>query len=757
MIKSLLIILAFCFVSHIEAQTTYAEYYRPQYHLSPQWGGMGDPNGMIYFDGKYHLMWWGHALSDDLVHWVEYSNFAMKGGPGGFGYWSGSVVADINNSAGFNTIQDTALVAIYTMHYDATAYEKVGISSSLNHIGFDYYAGNPVINADQKDFRDPSVFWYEPTKRWIMVIAKAVDRKIELYSSLDLKTWQFLSSFNNRGAKDQVWETPDLIELPLNNDPLNKKWVMTCGMGPNKMQYWVGNFDGTSFQLDTLDNLYTGNQVPGELFEGFESGNFGNWQITGDAFGSGPASGTLPNQQQVNSYLGKSFVNSYHNGDISTGKMISPDFQIQKRHINFLIGGGSNSLLKISLYVDGIIVASSTSQQNQETLRWNGWNVSQWKGKTAHIEIVDDATGGWGHILVDQLMFSDVLYDSHIEHANWVDWGRDFYAARAYRNYSINNKDRTVWIAWLGNWTYARSVPTNPWQGSESIPRTMQLINQGEGYQLIQHPIEELNTLRNEHYSIGNTLVSGNKPLDGIQPKWNVFELKASFKIDSKNQVFGINLAVNDSSGQKLIIGYDAGTSQIYIDRRKAGLVNFNQAFPTIMYAPTPIPADSIIDFHIYMDQSSVEVFANNYQTVLTALVYTKPTTTGISLFSDKDDATLLNLEIWKMNSIWGITPDQLPNAVPESETGGQGYFVYPNPLKEGDVLTFKTESPQLIDHGLIKLTDLYGRVVFNQVINKKYLSEIQIKGLPAKLAKGQYILQLQSDSFNRSRKIIIQ
>lgn len=756
MFKKLLIILAFCFVSHVEAQTTYAEYYRPQFHLSPQWGGMGDPNGMIFFDGKYHLMWWGHALSDDLVHWVEYTNFAMHGGPSGFGYWSGSVVVDADNTAGFNTSEDTAMVAIYTMHYDNTAYEKVGISSSLNHVGFQYYEGNPVINVDQTNFRDPSVFWHEDTQRWIMVIAKALDRTVEFYASTDLKNWEYLSSFNNRGGKDQVWETPDLIQLPLNDEQSNKKWVLTCGMGPNRMQYWVGDFDGSTFILDSLDNLYTGKQVPGDVFANFEGDSYTGWQISGDAFGTGPSIGPLPNQMEINGYLGNSFVNSFNNGDATIGKMVSPDFIIEKRHINFLIGGGSSNLLKINLYVNGSVVASTSAPQNQETFRWDGWDVSQWIGQTAHIEIVDDATGSWGHILVDQIMFSDVMYDTHTENANWVDWGRDFYAARAYRNYSNNNIDRTVWIAWLGNWTYARNVPTTPWHGSESIPRSLNLINQGKGYQLIQHPIEELNTLHDEYFSMTNTVVNGTVPVDGFKPEWNVYELKISFKINSKDQVFGINLAEDDSD-KKLVIGYDAGTSKLFIDRRKAGTVNFSQAFPTIMYASTPIPEDSILDLHIFMDQSSVEVFANNYQTVMTALVFTKPSTVGISLFAENEEATVLNFEAWKMNSIWGITPDQLPNAVPESEVPDEGLIIFPNPLKTGDILTFRTDNQVLISNGLVQLTDLYGRVVYNQTLTNTYLSDISITGLPAILTKGQYIMRLQSESLNLVEKLIIQ
>ncbi|NVO19942.1 MAG: GH32 C-terminal domain-containing protein [Bacteroidetes bacterium] len=757
MLKKLLIVLVMSMALRMEAQVLHAEYYRPQYHLSPDWGWMGDPNGMIYFDGKYHLMWWGHALSEDLVHWVQYTDNAMHGGPSGFGYWSGSVVADPENTAGFNTANDTALVAIYTMHYNTTAFEKVGISSSLNHIGFDYYAGNPVINIDQKDFRDPSVFWHEPTHRWIMVIAMAVDRKIDIYSSPDLKTWEYMSSFNNRGGKDQVWETPDLIQLPLNDNPSDMKWVMTCGMGPNKIQYWVGNFDGTSFQLDSLDNLNTGSQVPGEVFANFDGSGFENWQVTGTAFGTGPSSGTLPNQQEVKGFIGNGLVNSFHDGDATTGTLTSPDFQIQKRFINFLIGGGMSSALGIRLYVDGAVVASGKSLQNQETLRWEGWDVTQWQGKTAHIEIVDNETGGWGHILIDQIVFSDVLYNTHFEHGNWADWGKDFYAARSYRNYSSNPQDRNVWIAWMGNWAYANDIPTAPWKGSESIPRSLHLVNQGNGYQLLQYPIEEFQTLRQDPFSMTNTVVDGITSVTGFDPKWNVFEIKASFRIDSKNQVFGINLAENNLIDNRLIIGYNSGTSQLFIDRRKAGLVQFNSGFPSVIYAPTPVPVDSILDLDIFMDQSSVEVFANKNQTVMSALVFTKPSTTGISLFSENGPTTLLDFEAWKMNSIWGITPDQLPNSIHETKDSGSKGMIFPNPVRNGETLSFKSDTNPFVENGAIEVFDLYGKSVLKQELKKSYLNEIRIEGLASELNPGQYALHVQSEKLNLVSKLIIQ
>jgi len=755
MISRTLIFLLLAFSLTVEAQQSYSEYYRPQFHLSPGWGWMGDPNGMIYFDGKYHLLWWGHALSEDLVHWVEYNNFAMNGGPSGFGYWSGSVVADINNTAGFNTAEDTALVAIYTMHYDGTAIEKVGISSSLNHIGFQYYSGNPVIDIEQRDFRDPQVFWHEPTSRWIMVIAKAADHAIEIWASHDLKVWEKLSSFNEKGDKDQLWEVPDLFQLPLNDDPTNKKWVMTCGMGPNKVQFWVGDFDGHSFHLDTTDNLYTGKNIPGVVFADFEGESYGNWTVTGTAFGISPSTGTLPAQQEVNGFIGRKLINSFADGDPSTGKMVSPEFVIEKNFINYLIGGGNVNGIEISLWVEGTRVLTGKSLKNQEMLRWDGWDVSAWKEKTAHIEILDEATGGWGHILLDQIVFSNELYDTHFENANWADWGKDFYAARSYRNYDNPQVDSTMWIAWMGNWAYANNVPTTPWKGHQAIPRVLKLFHNEYGYQLRQYPIGNLAGLRTEPFILNETLISGSQELTGFKPDWNVYELKLSFKINNRYQKFGINLA-DDGQGKKLVIGYDAWTSQLYIDRRTAGLVNFSQAFPAIMYAPTPFPADSIMDLHIYLDQSSVEVFANKNQTALSALVFTKPPATGISLFSENETVTLIGLEAWNLNSIWGVTPDQLPNDIEESPAKeGQGIRLFPNPLKKGDVLSVAPATDVLIHEGTVEITDIYGRLVKTEILNNTLLSGIRIDGL-TELRRGSYFFRLQSQSINLVEKLVI-
>jgi len=139
----------------------------------------------------------------------------------------------------------------------------------------------------------------------------------------------------------------------------------------------------------------------------FESTNYGLWTATGDAFGSGPAHGTLNNQQSVTGYTGIGLVNTFRNGDLSTGTLTSPEFTIERKFITFLIGGGKHEgSTCIDLLVDGKVVSSSTGPDN-ERLEMAAWNVSLLEGKSAKIRIVDNVTGGWGHINVDQIVQRD--------------------------------------------------------------------------------------------------------------------------------------------------------------------------------------------------------------------------------------------------------------------------------------------------------------------------------------------------------------
>lgn len=284
-LKYLLLVVAFASCSSAkQANTTtttatttgaYNEPHRPQIHFSPKTGWMNDPNGMVYHNGTYHLfyqhypdstvwgpMHWGHATSKDLVHW-EHQPIALY--PDTLGYiFSGSAVADVNNTSGFGKDGKTPLVAIFTHHDPKGAkagsgtHENQSIAYSLDDgKTWTKYGNNPVLkNPGIKDFRDPKVMWFEAGKKWIMTLA-TLDR-ITFYSSADLKSWTKESEFGKEvGAHGGVWECPDLFPLNYNGQQV---WVLIVNLnpgGPNggsATQYFTGQFDGnkfTPYQTDT--------------------------------------------------------------------------------------------------------------------------------------------------------------------------------------------------------------------------------------------------------------------------------------------------------------------------------------------------------------------------------------------------------------------------------------------------------------------------------------------------------------------------
>ncbi|WP_193213465.1 glycoside hydrolase family 32 protein [Luteolibacter marinus] len=148
------------------------------------------------------------------------------------------------------------------------------------------------------------------------------------------------------------------------------------------------------------------------LVADFESAGFGDWKISGDAFGRQPATGALDGQMKVEGFLGQGFLSGFHGGDDATGKAASPPFKIERKHLNFLIGGGGHAgETCINLLVGGEVVRTATGPNVQpggsERLAWATWDLSDLAGESAHLEVVDTRKGGWGHLNIDQIVQSD--------------------------------------------------------------------------------------------------------------------------------------------------------------------------------------------------------------------------------------------------------------------------------------------------------------------------------------------------------------
>ena len=237
-----------------EFDTTNREKFRPQYHHTPAYGWMNDPNGMFYKDGVYHLfyqynpygsMWenmtWGHSTSRDLIHWEAQPLAIERDALGDI--FSGSCVVDKKQNQ---------VVAFYTSAGKCQT-QSMAISKD-NGMTFEKYAGNPVLVSTEEDFRDPKCFWNPEIQAWNLILA--VGQEMRIYSSKDLKEWKYESSFGQTyGCHDGVWECPDLIKLQVRGTD-KQKWMLICNINPggpfggSATQYFVGDFDGHKFTCE---------------------------------------------------------------------------------------------------------------------------------------------------------------------------------------------------------------------------------------------------------------------------------------------------------------------------------------------------------------------------------------------------------------------------------------------------------------------------------------------------------------------------
>lgn len=837
------------------------ETYRPAYHFSPAKNWMNDPNGMVYHKGIYHLffqhnpsgntwgnMSWGHATSTDLVHWQEQplaiSTDTQED------VFSGSVVVDKNNTSGLGTTENPPLIAIYTSAYkDASPHRGLQAESLAYSLDdgqtWTKYSADPVLNRNSANFRDPKVFWYSTAEGgyWVMAAVEALDHKVLLYKSTNLKDWTALSEFGPANATGGLWECPDLFPLAVDGDPNNVKWVMVVNINPGGVaggsagQYFVGSFDGVTFTSETTkpsDALPSGTPVAG-----FNDGTYNGWAVSNEPgnwkngpFTDAPAAGTLPGQNLVGGFVGAGLVNSFNDGDWPLGSMSSPGFTVDSDYINFLVGGGqhprvsdkldntpppgdllfngfevpdgttlaeagwtgtgdlapsyqpataggdyyigakrintfetgaapgddrqgsltspeftlsrnfvsmlvggghrspdSGQVLEAQLLVDGNVVRTLAGD-DAGALNWKGWDVSEFAGKQARLRIVDQATGGWGHLTADHVMLTDqaavprsdettvnlvvdgkvvrtatgansevldwaswnvaefrgrqaqirvvdnnrfgwghILADEftaspqparpRLNSYDWLDYGRDYYASVSFGNMP---EDKRVMLGWMNNWDYANSIPTFPWRSAMSLPREIGLTQTPDGPRLTQQAVKQVDGLASApsyRNTAGGTITPGTHALPSAA-SGDVQRIDVTFAPGTAVKS-GITLFGNGSSSTA--VGYDAATKEVYVDRANSGNVGFHPLFASVDSAPVSVDAQGNVTLRIYVDRSSVEVFAQGGLRTITDQVFPADGAKEVALFAEGGVAQLKSLTVTPMKQAMFLASLKAVNA----------------------------------------------------------------------------------------------
>ena len=734
--KFKILIVAILATSSLIAQVG-EELYRPFFHYSPKSNWMNDPNGMVYYNGKYHLFYqynptgiqpanisWGHAVSSDLIHWDE-KPVAIPAQNGVMAY-SGSVVVDWNNTSGFGIDGKPPLVAIYTGASNVQD-QRVAYSNDEG-LTWTNYNQNPVINSNSNQFRDPKVFWHKGSQKWIMVVSTGAYVGIHLYSSPNLKNWTLLQVFGNVENISSYWECPDLFQLPVDNDTNNMKWVLVHSVAPTA-QYFIGDFDGQNF-------TWQRSEPPGVLIDDFEGNNYGSWTKTGDAFGIGPSAPTTV----AAGFLGNRFVYSFSPDNSSQGKLVSADFVIQKKYISFLIGGGyhpNNAYVK--LVINGQAMRSSTGM-NEDIMKWRNWDVSSWVGQTAHIEIIDSATLAWGHINIDHIIQSDIQNDN-VNHGQ-VDYGKDFYAVQSFSDLPDR---RRIWLAWMNNWEYATSIPTTPWKGIMSIPRELKLKTHNGKIKLVQAPVEELGILRKDTLSYKNTNLNViNNTVTNL--RFKKFELRGKIAIENKK---GFSLKFKKNGSQYSEFTLDFVNQQILFNRSKSGAF-VDAAFVQLQVAPLIIE-NGFIDFHLFVDNSSAELFSGGGQVVMSNQIFPDSLSNKIELTTLDQDFIFEEFDIWnfeKQSVLLPPDPPDIPDTLHEKE---RLFRVYPNPVADNNGVTIVLKD-DMVGKIRFKLFDVNGRLIseFHPTTNSIIIPRNKLT-----TGKGIFFLKGSTGQFTRVEKLL--
>lgn len=301
----------------------------------------------------------------------------------------------------------------------------------------------------------------------------------------------------------------------------------------------------------------------------------------------------------------------------------------------------------VNLVVDGDVVRTATGADS-ETLDWHSWDVSDLVAKRATIQVVDNSRVGWGHGLADEFRLADEPARKRLSTYDWLDWGRDYYAAVTF---SGAGDDERVMLGWMNNWDYANDIPTSTWRSSMSLPREVRLVTTPEGPRLHQRVVDQIAGLLRKGEASEVTprrIAEGHAtlPVSG-----DMVQIDAVLDVGSASSA-GISVLGGSESATR--IGYDARRQELFVDRTDSGDTTFHPAFPSIERAPVP-DRQGIVRFRVYVDRASVEVFTKDGLTTITDQVFPEAGARSIGVWAEDGTARLKRLTVTPLDpAMWG-------------------------------------------------------------------------------------------------------
>ncbi|MGP9582536.1 MULTISPECIES: GH32 C-terminal domain-containing protein [unclassified Brachybacterium] len=310
----------------------------------------------------------------------------------------------------------------------------------------------------------------------------------------------------------------------------------------------------------------------------------------------------------------------------------------------------------VNLVVDGEVVRTATGSDS-ENLDWHNWEVGEFEGQQASLRIVDNSSGGWGHILVDHFVATDAPIASSLENYQWMDWGSDYYATVSY---SDAPDGKRITQGWMNNWLYAGDVPVSPWVSAMTLPREVGLSRTDHGIELVHAPVQQAedSLVEESRQSVADVAVAeGTAPLSADGETISGDMLRIDLRLDpgsatragvvvSASDGFTADPAASADDAQGTLVGYDAERGKAFVDRSRSGEVDFHSAFPGQVEAPVTLEDDGTVSFSIWLDRSSVEVFAQDGTRTMTELIFPGADSQQVLAFAEGGDAKIVDATV---------------------------------------------------------------------------------------------------------------